>query len=111
MPPDPPYEHHNDGPPTPPEGFNVLSCLRLRFWIGGQLRDEVWIDADDPGSADLAGYCATYHAAQAEMADLAGIPWLDRVYNPELPEDQAYIRIGTDRAGMTRPAPLNGQAQ
>ena len=101
-----PYRHHD--PPTPPEGFNALTALRLRFWIGGTLRDEVWLDAKDPASTDLAGYCATYHAAQAEMADAAGIPWLTEVYNPELPEAQAYIRIGTDKAGMIAPLPLNG---
>jgi hypothetical protein len=94
--------------PAPPPGLDAHDALRLRFWIGGQLRDEVWIDTADPGASDLAGYCATYHADQAEMADAAGVPWLVEVYNPELPDEQAYIRIGTDPAGMVAPIPLNG---
>jgi hypothetical protein len=99
-------------PPKPrqplPPGLDAHDALRLRFWIGGQLRDEVWIDASDPRSGELAEYCATYHADQADMANAAGVLWLVEVYNPELPEEHAYVRFGTDAGGMTAPMPLNG---
>jgi hypothetical protein len=96
--------HHHD-PPTPPEGFNAQQALRLRFWIGGRLRDEVWLDAADSGAGDLASFCATYHSELAELADAAGIPWMTEVYDPGLPEQHAYLRIGTDAAGMIYPQP------
>jgi hypothetical protein len=102
-------EHRPPGqPPNLPPGLDAHDALRLRFWIGGQLRDEVWIDASDPRSAELAEFCATYHADQADMASAAGLPWLVEVYNPELAEDQAYIRFGTDQAGMIAPAAFDG---
>lgn len=102
-------EHRPPGqPPNLPPGLDAHDALRLRFWIGGQLRDEVWIDASDPNAGDLAEYCSTYHAAQAELADAAGVGWLVEVYNPELAEDQAYIRFGTDPDGIVAPIRLNG---
>ena len=94
--------HHHD-PPTPPEGFRAENALRLRFWIGGRLRDEVWLDAADSKAGDLANFCATYHAELAELADAAGIPWMTEVYDPGQPEERAYLRIGTDAQGMIRP--------
>jgi hypothetical protein len=103
MPPIPPKPR-----PAPPDGLDAHDALRLRFWIGGQLRDEVWINASDPHAGDLAEYCATYHADQADMANAAGVPWLVEVYNPDVPEDHAYVRFGTDAAGMTMPVPFDG---
>jgi|HubBroStandDraft_3_1064219.scaffolds.fasta_scaffold00345_4 hypothetical protein len=94
--------------PAPPPGLDAHDALRLRFWIGGQLRDEVWIDASDPRSGELAEFCATYHANQADMANAAGVPWLVEVYNPELPDEHAYVRFGTDTDGMVAPIPMNG---
>jgi hypothetical protein len=102
------HRHHHSDPPTPPEGFRAQTALRLRFWIGGRLRDEIWLDAADSGAGDLAQFCATYHTELAEMADAAGIPWMTEVYDPGQPEDRAYLRIGTDLDGMHDPRPLNG---
>jgi hypothetical protein len=98
--------HHHSDPPTPPEGFRAVNALRLRFWIGGRLHDEVWLDAADPEAGDLASFCATYHSDLAEMAEAAGVPWLTEVYDPAQPRDRAYLRIGTDTAGMVQPKPL-----
>jgi len=103
------HHHHHDNPPTPPEGFRAQQALRLRFWIGGQLRDEVWLDAGDPEARNLAGYCATYHSEMAELADAAGVLWMTEVYDPAAPEDQAYLRIGTDVGGMHLPLPWSGE--
>jgi hypothetical protein len=108
MPPDQPYRHHNDGPPTPPEGFRALRALRLRFWVGGVLRDETWIDAADPNAAQLLDATAAYRINVAEMAEAAGVPWLTEVYDPAAPVDRAYLRIGTDAEGMVAPMPFNG---
>lgn len=100
-------DHHHD-PPTPPEGFRVQSALRLRLWIGGELRDELWVDADDPNTADLTNLTAAYHRRITDMADAAGITWMTEVYNPELPEAHAYLRVGTDKAGMVDPRRVVG---
>jgi hypothetical protein len=97
--------HHRPGPP---DGLDPKDALRLRFWMGGELRDEVWLDTSDPRAAELAEFCSTYHAAQAELADAAGVAWLVEVYNPELPEENAYVRFGTDTDGMVAPIAIIG---
>jgi hypothetical protein len=82
--------------------------LRLRLWIGGELRDEVWITADDPGALTKATLTGSVHIAAVERAEAAGSRWLVEVYDPDAPEGEAYLRFGTDTAGMVAPAPLNG---
>jgi hypothetical protein len=100
--------HHPHDPPTPPEGFRALRALRLRFWVSGRLRDEVWIDAADPEAGGLAEFVGAYHVKLSEMADAAGVPWMTEVFDPEEPADSAYLRFGTDPAGITEPRPMNG---
>lgn len=102
--------HHHD-PPTPPEGFRAAaSALRLRLWIGGELRDEVWIDSADANSAELASMTAAYHVRITEMAEAAGVVWMTEVYDPAAEPDRAYLRIGTDPAGMSSETqPWNGR--
>lgn len=102
------HRHQHTDPPTPPEGFRALTALRLRLWIGGELRDELWINADDPNVSELTDATAAYHLRITEMADAAGIVWMTEVYDPGQPEDRAYLRIGTDLDGMHEPRPLNG---
>jgi hypothetical protein len=77
--------------------------LRLRLWIDGALIDEAWIDSTDPHAASRVDAVHAVHTHLAELANAHGIPWLTEVYNPEAPDDQAYIRVGTDKAGMVQP--------
>jgi hypothetical protein len=79
------------------------SRLRLRLWIDGALIDEAWIDSLDPRAQDLTATVSEVHSHLAELADAHGVPWLTEVYDPEAPEDQAYIRVGTDKDGMVQP--------
>lgn len=97
--------HHRPGPP---DGLDPAVALRLRFWIGGELRDEVWINQSDLRAQELFDFCSTFHLAQAELADAAGVPWLIEAYNPALPEANAYLRYGTDTDGMVSPIAIIG---
>jgi len=80
--------------------------LRFRLWIDGHLEDEVWIDADAPGAAELADSAQERHLTLAQEAAAFGWPYLVEIYNPAEPPDRAYIRFGTDRAGMVDPLAL-----
>lgn len=93
-------------PPAPPFRYAYDSRLRLRFWIAGQLRDEVWLDSADPDAGNLAEFVSAYHLRLSEMADAVGLPWLTEVYDPGAPEAEAYLRFGTDTKGMVEPAQL-----
>ena len=77
--------------------------LRLRLWIDGALIDEAWIDSTDPDAPAKTESLSAVHSHLAELADSHGVPWLTEVYDPAAPEDQAYIRVGTDKAGMVQP--------
>jgi hypothetical protein len=79
------------------------SRLRLRLWIAGALIDEAWIDSLDPEAQAKTATVSEVHSQLAELADAHGVPWLTEVYDPEAPEDQAYIRVGTDKDGMVQP--------
>lgn len=80
-----------------------MSALRFRVWVGGQLRLEEWLDEKiHPAAAEDA---AQRHAATA-MA--SGRPWLVEIYNPDADEADAYIRFGTDTAGMVEPTQTFG---
>jgi hypothetical protein len=91
--------------PALTDGSHPDARLRLRFWTGGQLRDEVWISADAQGAGDIAMTVATYHGHLADLADAAGVPWLVEVFDPAAPTEQGYLRFGTDKDGMIEPAP------
>jgi hypothetical protein len=84
------------------------SRLRLRLWIDGALIDEAWIDSLDPDSKTKVETVTAVHTHLAELADAHGVPWLTEVYDPEQPEDRAYIRVGTDKAGMVAPLAIGG---
>ena len=79
--------------------------LRFRIWTAGHLVAEQWLDVlviAERGSDGLG----LAHARIAMEASKAGQPWLVEIYDPEMPEDQAYLRFGTDTAGMTQPRPV-----
>jgi hypothetical protein len=77
--------------------------LRLRLWIDGALIDEAWIDSTDPDAPAKVDAVHAVHTHLAELANAHGVPWLTEVYNPEAPDEEAYIRVGTDKAGMVQP--------
>lgn len=68
--------------------------LRFRVYVDGRLADERWLDLD-----------SDFHAAIAAQNEVIGRSerWLIEVYNPDAPEDQAYVRFGGDRQGMVEP--------
>jgi hypothetical protein len=80
--------------------------LRFRVYLGGELADEVWIDAADPGSRDQATMTAIMQADICQRAALDGVPWLLEVFDPGSPAGCAYLRLGTDTDGMTLPVPM-----
>jgi hypothetical protein len=80
--------------------------LRFRVYLGGVLADEVWIDAADPGSRDLATMTAIMQADLCQRAALDGVPWLLEVYDPGAPPGASCLRLGTDADGMVYPVPL-----
>jgi hypothetical protein len=90
-------DHHHDR----------TSSLRLRLWIDGQLRDQVWINAGDPDAAARIDRATTTHDAAVDQANALGLPWMIEVWNPELPEAEAFLRFGTDDGGMVAPEPIN----
>ena len=80
--------------------------LRFRLWIDGELLDEAWIDSNDADADEQGTAVQRRHEQLAAEAEGYGYPWLIEVYDPAQPPDQAYIRFGTDRDGMTEPAEL-----
>jgi hypothetical protein len=87
----------------------LARSLRLRLWIGGVLRDTTWIDAGDPNAAAKMDLTTVAHNAAVERANAAGQAWMIEVWDPEMPRDEAFLRFGTDAAGMTMPVPFGGE--
>jgi len=77
--------------------------LRFRFWLKGQLADEVWIDVRDTTAEEQTDQARVTHMALAEQADQAGHPWLVETYDPA---SGKYSRFGTDRTGMVEPVAM-----
>ena len=77
--------------------------LRFRIWVDAHLVDEVWLNSSDPADRARVPEVRDAHLAIAEAADKDGLLWLVEVYDPALPDDVAYQRIGTDTRGMTAP--------
>jgi hypothetical protein len=80
--------------------------LRFRMWVGGHLVCDGWVDTSQPGAQQQVDTIQAGQLERAEAASAAGARWLIEVYNPEAPEDQAYLRFGTDKAGMHDPHPM-----
>jgi hypothetical protein len=77
--------------------------LRFRVYVSGELADEDWA-----ATATESGALQLRHKTLTDAADRDGTPWLIEVYDPDMPEDEAYLRIGTDRGRMTMPLPVSG---
>lgn len=80
----------------PDRDYFTSTRRRLRFWFGGRLRDEVWLDASHGDHAELAEMTGAYHVRLAEAAEAVGQPWMVEVFDPAAPEATAYMRYGTD---------------
>jgi hypothetical protein len=85
--------------------FHPDSALRVRIYVSGQLVRERWLDAADPDALAQATAAGPLDATLCEAAEAVHQPWLVEVYDPAQPEDLAYMRFGTDRAGMVEPVP------
>jgi hypothetical protein len=75
-----------------------MNGLRIRLFLAGTMVLEEWID--DPALALAAGQ------RHMELAVDADQPWLLEIFDPDAPTDTAYIRFGSDPAGMVDPMPL-----
>lgn len=72
--------------------------LRCRLYIDGKKADEVWL-TDEAEMAQVG----QRHQTIAEDAERAGMRWMVEVFDPAAPHEVAFLRFGTDRAGMVEP--------
>lgn len=77
--------------------------MRFRVWVSAELVDERWVDTSNPEADRVMETIKTGQAAIVERAHLAGRPWLVEVYDPGMPEEEAYFRFGDDADGMVNP--------
>lgn len=77
--------------------------LRFRIWIDGELIDEVWFDSSNPDTEQLASAAGERNSAHTQQADRESRRWLVEMYDPAKPEHEAYVRFGTDDAGLVDP--------
>jgi hypothetical protein len=77
--------------------------LRFRVFVDSELAAEHWLDTEAEGAdAELERFKAA-HARLTDLAEAGGLPWMVEVYDPDQPEDEAYVRFGSDPRGMVRP--------
>jgi hypothetical protein len=71
--------------------------FRFRVYVDGQLVHEEWIQPDAPD--------ADFHALVAAQNERIGAAerWLIEMFQPGVPEDEAYTRFGGDRDGVVEP--------
>ena len=81
--------------------------LRLRLYLDGTVVDQVWIDSTSPTAQQQIDSTQRRQAALAEQADARGQVWMAEVFDPAAPEDNAYLRFGTDPGGMIEPRPVH----
>lgn len=77
--------------------------LRFRIWIDATLWLEHWLDTSNPDAEQIVDDMRAQHEQIANQADERGSAWLIEVYDPDQPEEHAYVRFGTDRRGMVDP--------
>lgn len=75
--------------------------IRCRIWIDGELKNEEWAFA-----AKDAKRIAEKHFMMSTLAGEMGSKFLVETFLPGVPEDQAYVRFGTDADGMVYPMPV-----
>ncbi|MCL2729318.1 MAG: hypothetical protein FWE15_04750 [Actinomycetia bacterium] len=85
--------------------------IRFRVYVDGDLAVEDWaFPATEEEAERAAGLLADRHASIAERAAAAGQTWLVELYDPALPEAEAYVRFGSDVSGMVLPVPFSADA-
>lgn len=77
----------------------------MRVWVSGVLVDETWVDTSNPDSLQIGETMQARHMALTDRAEREGKVWLVEVFDPAKPAGQAYLRFGTDEAGMVAPRP------
>lgn len=77
--------------------------MRFRVWIAGRLADEAWVDTSRPDAQEHIDTTRDHHWSLVEQADRDGQVWLVEIYDPDKPEEEAYMRMGTDADGMVDP--------
>jgi hypothetical protein len=78
--------------------------LRFRVRVDGEIVAEDWLPSREwEGRADSGEQLAQRHKAICEAAEDDGKRWQIEVYDPDVPEAEAYLRFGTDQAGMVLP--------
>lgn len=85
--------------------------LRTRVYVDGVLIDEQWIDVLMPGLDDTVRLMTGRQNAIVEAAIDAGQRWQVEVWDPDLPGEHGYMRMGTDSQGMRAPIPLLSKEQ
>jgi ribosomal protein L37E len=77
--------------------------VRWRVWVDGpNLVADDWVPKTDPP------FQPPPHAVLVDQAEGAGLVYLVEMYDPGLPEEEAYYRFGTDAAGMVAPIEMPG---
>ena len=85
-----------------------MNAVRCRVFIDAVQVAEGWIPVTaTDGGAGRAAALAADHVRMVEDAIARGGVWLVELFDPGMPEADAYMRFGTDRAGMTAPVPLD----
>lgn len=89
------------GPWSEPQPRPEGGMLRFRFYDNGKIITEDWLTGVHP---DAGPKLARLHRAFTEAAEIAGHVWMIEIYNPDEPDDDdAYLRFGSDKAGMIMP--------
>ncbi len=76
--------------------------LRFRLYVDRRIVAEAWV-SPEPGFADRAAEVGAEQNELARAADEAGQLWHVEVYDPSLPPEVAYARLGTDKGAMVIP--------
>jgi len=78
-------------------------AFRMRLYLDGALASEAWLNEDD---VNAVAEHATFCRGLVEAGALKGWRYLYEAYHPDMPEDERYIRWGTDVNGMVDPVPV-----
>lgn len=100
------HHHHPERDDISPD-HDPATSLRFRLYVGGKLQQTQWIDALDPHADDVAEVTTMLHAKAARAAEAGGLAWIVEVYDPTAQPEVAYLRFGTDLAGMQEPRPVS----
>lgn len=84
--------------------MNPETDYRTRLFIAGELVDEAWIDTSATNADAMTRMASERQSSLVAKADEEGRLWLLELYDPGLPEVNAYQRFGTDALGMVKPS-------